>query len=496
MTDHSSTAGDPDSDLDSLADDPRVLGVAEEYLLALEAGQTPDRQAYLARYPELAGALAHCFDALELVHSGIAGESRPAHESHVTLPNELTGQPPSPLGDFQIVREIARGGMGVVYEAIQLSLGRRVALKVLPFAATFDSRQLQRFKNEAHAAALLHHTHIVPIYAVGCERGVHFYAMQLIDGQSLAVVIQQLRTKEGRAAKAGSLSSLQVADRQLDSTTDRNLPALPRPARSSQALQSTINMADTFTSGSSRTSEAYIRRAARLIVQAADALEHAHQEGVVHRDIKPANLLLDTLGKVWVTDFGLAQLQADNGLTRSGDVLGTFRYMSPEQTSGQRTMLDHRTDIYSLGATLYELLALEPVFAGETHQELLYQILHTEPRSLRELNRAVPQELETIVLKSLSKNAADRYRTVGEFAADIQRYLDHQPILARRPSLIDRGRKWARRHPAAVVATVLILAVVTALSLVSNWRIGVAQQRTTDALLREQQRATEAEERF
>src|SRR5262249_36251756 len=153
---------------------------------------------------------------------------------------------------------------------------------------------------------------------------------------------------------------------------------------------------------------------------------------------------------------------------RSGDLLGTFRYMSPEQTSGQRAVLDHRTDIYSLGATFYELLALAPVFDGETRQELLYQILHHEPRPPRLRNRAIPPELETIVLKALSKSPADRYGTAAEFAADVQRYLDDQPIRARRPSLVDQARKWSRRHPSLVVASLMLLLIVAVALFVSN----------------------------
>jgi serine/threonine protein kinase len=482
---------DGDFDQAALADDPRVLEVIEEYSQALERGELIDRQKYLSRYPELASTIASCLDALELVHSGVTGESSRISYATPLPPTASPGPIPRALGDFQIVRELARGGMGIVYEALQLSLGRRVALKVLPFAATFDERTLQRFKNEAQAAALLHHTHIVPIYAVGCERGVHFYAMQLIEGQSLAVVIKQLRAKEGRATEPdkGTGEPTEAYDK-------FEPPPAPANSGASQSLRSTIDVSATMVSGGSRLNEAYVRRAAKLMVQAAEALEHAHQEGIVHRDIKPANLLLDATGKLWITDFGLAQLQVDNGLTRSGDVLGTLRYMSPEQTSGQRTMLDQRTDIYSLGATFYELLTLEPVFDGVTHQELLYQILHTEPKSLREKNRAVPPELETIILKALSKLPAERYRSAADFAADIQRYLDNQPILARRPSVIDRTRKWMRRHPSVVAASAILLVVVTMLSLVNGRRLAAEQALTKKALEGEQQRSIEAEQRF
>ncbi|MCY2962650.1 MAG: protein kinase, partial [Planctomycetota bacterium] len=193
--DDSRTTIDPASEINQFGeplDDPRVLEVVQEYLNELEQGRAPSRERFLARYPELATAVRDCLDGLEMVRGGLSGSQSRSFPS-LTAPGPRSPEaPPRALGDFLIVREIARGGMGVVYEAVQQSLGRRVALKVLPFAATFDARQLQRFKNEAQAAALLHHTNIVPIYAVGCDRGVHFYAMQLIEGQSLAVVIRQL----------------------------------------------------------------------------------------------------------------------------------------------------------------------------------------------------------------------------------------------------------------------------------------------------------------
>ncbi|MGH7137067.1 MAG: serine/threonine protein kinase, partial [Pirellulales bacterium] len=256
---------------------------------------------------------------------------------------------------------------------------------------------------------------------------------------------------------------------------------------------------------------------ARLVSQAAEALDHAHQVGIVHRDIKPANLLVNTVGTLWVADFGLALFQADASLTRTGDLVGTFRYMSPEQASGQRAAVDHRTDIYSLGATFYELLTLEPVFAGETRHELLFQILHGEPKAPRLINRSIPFELETIVLKALRKAPAERYASAAEFAEDLRRFLDHRPILARRPTTIDRVRKWSRRHPSVVVAGILLLAVsLIAVSVsnrmiareqektsealgrekLGNRQLALEQAKTAEALGREQQRANEAEEMF
>jgi serine/threonine protein kinase len=440
---------------DPADDDPRVMAVAREYLAELEAGRSPDRRAYLARHPALADALAECFDGIDLAHAAGRALGRRAE------PPEL---PPEPLGDFRIVREAGRGGMGVVYEAVQLSLGRRVALKVLPFAAALDAKQLQRFRTEAHAAAQLHHTNIVPVHAVGCERGTHFYAMQMIDGRPLDVFIRDLRGES--QSSAGSNNRPHVTDDRRPTVADR------RPT----------TVAATSRAGRGR--EAY-RTAARIAVQVADALEYAHEAGVVHRDIKPGNLLLEARGHVWVTDFGLAQLSAEAGPTQTGDVVGTLRYMSPEQAAGRRWQVDHRTDVYSLGATLYELLTLSPAFPGQDRQELLHQLLFQEPRRPRLIDRGVPPELETVALKALAKAPEDRYASAGEMAADLRRFLDGLPVLARRPSLLDRGRKWVRRHPGPLAAAVLVLIGCTAGLAVAVALVERGHRQTADALLRE-----------
>jgi serine/threonine protein kinase len=443
-------------------DDPRVLAAAQEYLGELEAGRRPDRRGLLAKYPDVAGDLGPYLDALDAVHAAAPLLADPAAE-----PAAVPGEP---LGDFRLVREIGRGGMGVVYEAVQLSLGRRVAVKVLPFAGALHGRQLQRFRTEAHAAAQLHHTNIVPVYAVGCERGVHFYAMQLIEGRPLDRVIAELRGDPLPAAG--------------DTTADH------RPATVAVAPPSAGT-----TTRAGRGRETY-RTAARLAAQVADALDYAHEAGVVHRDVKPANLLVDDRGTVWVTDFGLAQVSSDVGLTQTGDIFGTLRYMSPEQAAGRRSALDHRTDVYSLGATLYELLTLRPIFPGEDRTAVLRQILHDEPTPLRAVDRGVPAELETIVLKAVAKAPEDRYATAGEMAADLRRFLDERPILARRPTLADRGRKWLRRHPAVVWSAVGVLFLGVVGLGVTAALVAREQANTKSALAAERERAREAEERF
>jgi serine/threonine protein kinase len=445
---------------------------ADEFLEAADRGDAPDVEAYACRYPRLAHVLRRVLPALQVL--------RPSAPKGLAAGTDGRAAAPEVgfLGDYRLLREIGRGGMGVVYEAEQISLGRRVALKVLPFAATLDARQLQRFKHEAQAAACLHHTNIVPIHAVGCERGVHYYAMQLVEGRTLACAIRELRQQAG-------LPSRDVV-RTVSTTQDRLVPAAGTTAATG-AAQSTQQ---------SPRGREHFRTAAALGAQAADALDHAHQLGVVHRDIKPDNLLLDERGNLWVTDFGLARFRNDACLTMTGDLVGTLRYMSPEQALAQRGVVDHRTDVYSLGATLYELLTLEPAFPGKSQEELIWQIASGEPRPPRRINAAVPADLETIVLKALARNPEERYATARELGDDLRRFLSYEPIRARRPSLPARASRWARRHRSVVVSAVLVL--LTAVLGLAGSTVWIAQEqaRTQIAYEAEKQQRALAERNF
>jgi WD40 repeat protein/serine/threonine protein kinase len=464
-------------------EDPRVVRALEEYLAALEGGSAPDRDEFLACHADIAAALAECLDGLEFIRTA-AAHVRPSAtvRPEAAAPCCADLHPASPLGDYRIVREVGRGGMGVVYEAEQLSLGRRVALKVLPLAAALQAKQLQRFHNEAHAAAHLHHQHIVPAYAVGCERGVHYYAMQFIDGQTLATLIGELRQRDGLEQPENRCSRLEDPD----ATTDAAAAAVGGAAAAGQALGAARVAPSSIRDPRSA---AFFRAVAQLAVQAAEALEHAHDQGVVHRDIKPANLLVDVHGHLWVTDFGLARLKSDPGLTMTGDVVGTARYMSPEQARAQRVPVDHRTDIYSLGATLYELLTLEPAFNGRDRQELLRQVAAEEPRPPRRLNQAIPADLETVCLKAMAKEPERRYQTAGDLADDLRRFLAGQPILARPVGPLERLWRWGRRNPAPAAAgglAVVAFAAVVALCVGSVFAIQLSQeQEQTKAALQE-----------
>jgi WD40 repeat protein/serine/threonine protein kinase len=474
----------------SIDDDPVLLQWVEVVKSRLEAGEPIELEDYFRQDPARAERLHRLLPAMGMM-ADLARAPDPGPS-----PSFGPGSEPVPgtLGDFRIVRELGRGGMGVVYEAEQLSLGRRVALKVLPLAAALDSKQLQRFQLEAHAAACLHHTNIVPVHAVGSERGVPFYAMQYIEGRSLAQLIAELRRLEGLDAidrPAADVADLPTTTLAADLASGRLAGGTDHPADrdktgSPEGLRDELEPAMPASgpapgtqaprpggephSGSSTRSRAYIRTVAQLGVQAAEALDHAHTRGILHRDIKPGNLLVDGQGQLWVADFGLAQIQGNPHLTMTGDILGTLRYMSPEQALGKRVVIDGRTDIYALGVTLYELLTLRPALDGRDRQEILRKIAQEEPAPPGKLNPAIPRDLETIVLKAITKEPAERYATARELADDLRRFLEDKPIRARRVGPGQRAVLWARRRPAeaalvAVGSLALVALIVTGMSL-------------------------------
>ncbi len=458
--------------------------LVEEICALLHAGTQVDLDRLTAEHPDLADQLRKLYPTLLTMTSLAESVS-----SSGSLGGSGKNSQNQTLGDFRILHQIGRGGMGVVYEAQQLSIHRKVALKVLPMAALVDHRALQRFKNEVAAIATLEHPHIVSVYAIGEDRGIHYYAMQLIRGQSLAAVIRELRT---RADRDEHLSG--DALQQAISDMEEVVPSPPPRGRGQGEGDSPVGndeldetVTETVARGRSHTArsvgdQTYFRNIARLIQQAADALQHAHDHGIIHRDIKPSNLLLDAHAKLFVTDFGLARIEAGAGVTMTGDMLGTLRYMSPEQILANRVIVDHRTDVYSLGATLYELLTLQPMLAGDNKAELIRQISFEEPTRPQRINPAIPIDLETIVLKSINKNPSDRYDNAQAFADDLNSYLDLKPIRARRPTTIQRIAKWTRRNPAIVWSAVAILVVATCSLAISTILIAQSAKDTLAAL--------------
>lgn len=488
----------PTSECDAL--ESLIAHLADEFVEQLHRGESPDVEDYVARWPGDPRVARQVLASLELVRFSSAHEPGAAALEAVDAAARL--------GDFQLVREIGRGGMGVVYEARQLSLGRRVALKVLPFAGMLDSRQRQRFQNEVQAAAQLDHPNIINVIGVGCERGVYYYAMRLVDGPTLADVVRQMRDARGGGPNfpqgvaelaAWSPSSSREEDvtltrppstphdagetpfraekprmnadgRRCETPLDAGETPAPQCAGGTPAPQTTGHGRAQASTWASRSGAGFYRCVAQVGIQVARALDYAHQVGIVHRDIKPSNLMVDCHGTVWVTDFGLARVEANPELTMTGDLLGTLRYMSPEQITGQRAAIDHRTDIYSLGATLYELLTGRPVFGAGQRAELLRRIATEPPLAPRKLNRSLPVELETIVLKALQKSPLDRYRTAGEMADDLQRFLDDRPIRARRSRVLGYAKAFWRRHQVLLVAVLATLLVATSVASILVWR--------------------------
>jgi serine/threonine protein kinase/predicted Zn-dependent protease len=417
--------------------DPLDL-LAEEFVARLRAGEPVTVAEYADRHPELAEAICSLFPTLLEIERLKPRPGEVTEDHHQTEPSEA--HLPATIGEFRIVREVGRGGMGVVYEAVQESLGRHVALKVLPAEALSDPKRRERFRREAKAAAQLHHTNIVPVFGTGEAGGLHFYAMQFIPGQPLDQVLAELRKLQTDGP--ATTSAVTAAFPLTQGTTPGNTPSRPP-----QSGLSTVP------------GRPYWESVARLGFQAASALAHAHAHGVLHRDVKPSNLLLDPQGTLWIADFGLAKLADEDDLTAAGDILGTLRYMAPERFAGQ---CDARADIYALGLTLYELATLRPAFDESGREKLIAQVTQGEPLRPSQLNRAIPRDLETIILKAIAREPAARYQSAAELAEDLQRFAEDRPILARRESVSERLGRWARRNPVLACLTALTAILLVA----------------------------------
>ncbi len=486
-----------------------VRELAKEFLERSRKGQRPPLREYTDRHPELADKIREVFPAMAMMEN-IAVADETVEETC----EESKGQERPLLrhfGDYRVIREIGRGGMGVVYEAEQVSLGRHVALKVLPHKAMTDPRTKKRFEREAKAAAKLHHTNIVPVFGVGEHDGLPYYAMQFIQGMGLDKVIEELARLQHRSRNGGAkgenpldespalegtarsiarslmtgtfrADSVDVAPNEPEPSFQTNLTIDGSPGTahgtsgnaSGVGERPEVSSASSFVLGSHDGSGAnkegkkgYWHRVAGVGFQIALALEYAHGQGTLHRDIKPSNLLLDTRGTVWVADFGLAKAAGENedNLTDTGDILGTLRYMPPEAFEGTS---DARGDLYSLGLTLYELIAGQPAFALRDRNKLIKLVTTGMPEPLGRVCLGVPRDLETIVQKAIDRDPARRYQTAGELGADLQRFIADEPIKARRQTQVERYLRWARRNPgiallAGVLSAVLILATMASL---------------------------------
>jgi WD40 repeat protein/serine/threonine protein kinase len=481
-----------------------VEALAEEFLRRKRAGEDVSPEGYAEAHPELADKILSLFPAL-LMMEDLGGDPAERNASVLTGGGAIGGEA-GRLGEYRLVREVGRGGMGVVYEAEQESLGRRVALKVLPPGAIADPKQLRRFEREARSAARLHHTNIVPVFGVGHHEGTHYYVMQLIEGQGLDRVLAELRRlqksrAEARARKPENTRTVQQESAEeiaLSMTTGRlglegdpppgtaTLPwsspgcvpqpatvLIPAPGASSPSVTSDV-------ASLSGTDRRFALAVARIGVQAAEAIGYAHGQGILHRDIKPSNLLLDRDGNVWVADFGLAKAIGAEDLTHTGDVVGTLRYIAPERFRGKG---DARSDIYSLGLTLYEMLTLRPAYPETDNTRLIHQVTQEDPPKLRKLNRAIPPDLESIINKAIAREPGQRYATAGALAEDLRRFLDGRPILARRVTRAVRLWRWCRRNRVeamliAGIALALVLGTVVATAFAIRARQNAADARS------------------
>ncbi len=413
--------------------DDRLDEVINTYLEARQSGRETDRTALLSTHPELAADLRRFFDA----HDAVERMSRPlrdvAQAARVLGDDPDSVDSPDPnssipmeFGAYVLFEVLGAGGMGVVYRALHRSLNRHVALKQIIAGPLASESDIQRFRNEAEAAAQLEHPNIVPIYEVGEYQGRRYLTMRLIEGGNLAGHRERFRDDP--------------------------------------------------------------RAAARLMTVVAEAVHHAHRRGFLHRDLKPSNILLDGEGQPLVTDFGLARrIGVESTLTGSGAILGSPPYMAPEQTGGRTNEITTATDVYGLGAILYVLLTGGPPFQCDTPLETIHRVRTTLPEPPRRLNPRVDRDLETICLKCLEKEPSQRYTSAESFGDDLRRWLHGHPILARRPGTLRRIVLWVRRRPyaSALLATAATLFALGLLTVVWQWRTAVAAQRNMEVALYE-----------
>ncbi|MCC6782103.1 MAG: protein kinase [Planctomycetes bacterium] len=386
----------------------------------------------------------HDDDELLRRHPELRELLEPLVRDELTQADDAPESKPRMLGEFRIVRELGRGGTGIVYEAIQETLGRRVALKVLVEPLAAHPQVVARFRRESTLLARLSHPHVVPVFEAGTQDGVPYHAMELIDGCTLADLLAWLTTQ--RETSGGGMPGL-----------GEGLRSLLRDPGAGRLLD-----------GGS-----HVDASLRCLLPIAEALVAAHAHGILHRDVKPANVLVRRNGTTLLSDFGLARDAGDPGLTRSGEFAGTPQYVSPEQASGGTTRLDQRTDVFSFAVTLYELLLLERPFDGDTTDQVLERVRVAEPPALRRRGGPLPEDLACVLDKALRKAPDDRYATMAEFADELRAVRELRPVRARRRGPVSRVMQAVRRSPlrALLVAALGVgLPALAALAIYVGWQ--------------------------
>jgi len=432
--------------------------------------------------------LVECMEELARGNHGAIEALCRAHPEHVAEIRERMGillqmglvdglradadEFPERLGDFQLVRRLGGGGMGVVYEALQEKLGRTVALKLIRPEHLYFPRARERFRRETEAVAKLQHPAIVSIYTVGEERGIPFFAMELVRGASLADVLTMLETRAPESLRGEDLREAVLGGSGFEQVEDNEATRRLFDASWSDAC-------------------------ARTVFRIADALSHAHSRGVLHRDIKPSNIAITPAGRVVLLDFGLASASADVRMTTYGTAVGSVLYMAPEQIDGRIDEIDGRTDVYSLGVTLYELLTLQVPYSGKTAEEVRAAIREGAVAPIRVRNPRVSRDLEIVCLKAIEGERGRRYASMQDFALDLKRVLEREPIAARPPSTAARALRWVTRHPTTTMASLfaaVALVGVPTLLYVQQLRYGGELERALDSESRARTEANEARE--
>jgi serine/threonine protein kinase len=443
-----------------------------EYFLRVDRGEHVEISELVTAYPGCEAELRRFIAQEGNVHRALANGSPPVTRTH-----DVSGRI---LGDFRLQRIIGRGGMGIVWEAEQLSLKRKVAVKLLPGALCSDVRHRTRFQNEARILAQLAHPNIVNVIAVGEETDTYYFAMQYIEGVTADDLIR-LWEEAGPPRAAETMHGVALLD--TDASTRSELDQGCRSSEPPPWIGQQPDLRERY------------RLCARIAREIADALAHAHACGVLHRDVKPSNILLDGSGKARLTDFGLARMYGDATLTATGTILGTLRYASPEQLSGASTGMDERSDVYSLGATLWELVTLKRLFASEDRNSVITRVLKVDSPRPSSLAAGVPRDLETIIVRAMAKEPADRFASAQMLADDLQRFLDGRPILARPISAGERAFHWANRNRSLATTAVASLVVLALVALTSSLLILRANSRTATALANSQVNEEKARER-
>ena len=424
--------------------------IVEQFTAEIRAGQTPDVQQFVEQNP------AHADELPDLLSSVAMIEGLKNYSPNSSVPDQQFTDIDVPdfLGEYRIVREIGRGGMGIVFEAVHETLGRRVAIKVMTVGLISNTKHLERFHREAISAASLHHTNIASVFGAGEDNGLHFYVMEFIDGQSISQILQGETFGKDETVNVPAAPDVATTSSTQETKSDRSRDDLIIGDQTVQAKNRYKWVADTGQ-------------------QIADALAYAHEKNILHRDIKPGNLVMDSHGTVWLTDFGLAKNIVDDALTKTGDIIGTPQYMAPESFSGD---YDCRSETYCLGLTLYEMATLSPAFQKSSPGRVIKAVTTSTPPAPKKVDSRLPRDLATIIEKAISREPQSRYQTAAEMRDDLRAFIEDRPIAARKMSAWDNVVRFSRRNPLA--AGLAAFSILTLALLVVTMTIGFVVTRS------------------